>query len=993
MLKRITEIRNNILISKRIKILVLIISILILILGTISVSSIYSINNRINQINEVYLKNMVKLSELIENIYSVLIESHIIDEKSLSDNSIDNALNVDLLGSYLSEYEYLIKDEARKTIFKKFVLEFQNFISILKRVNSLELQSKYELAKEVKTTEEIASFRKLQGIIKQMLDYNVEGIENANKLVKDLENKVLFRIYFLTALLLLLTFLVSSFLLRDIRKSLHGLIGNLTVLKNGEVPERNIEESKNEMGTMAKLVNSVTDNLDSLNKFANDISRGNYSSDYTPASDSDMLGKALVNLRNNLRVTKEEDERRKLEDERRNWTNKGHALFGEILRQRSRGLSQLADDVIKNLVYYLKANQGGLFLINDTEDISKIELVSAFAYDRKKYVEREINIGDGLIGTVALERNTIYLKELPEDYIEIESGLGDSKPKSLLIVPLKFEDDILGIVEMASFKEFERYEIKFVEEVAQSIASTLLTARINAKTEKLLNDSQKKSEELAAQDMEVRQNMEEMRAAQELAKKREAALSGIISAVDNTLMKGEYELDGTLISVNNRHLQTMGYQLKEIKGKNIEFFIPSEELEGFRKVWANVVAGNPRQLEVKRKTKSGEELWLVNQYTPVTDISGKINRVLYFAHDITKYKKNEEKAKEHSVALETKEVELNEKLSQLERVSEDFTKKSNELNSILGAIGSEQVIIEFDLKGHVLKVNSKFEELSGLTSDKINGENLSDIFKLNKTKEEFEAIWAKVIAGNTAIEENCYILKNSDIFWLREYYAAVFDSQNIPYKIVSIAIDITRSKTIEQKNIHLAKELEEGKGAKFDTESEVNKMITKGFNEWFPSAVLDHELNFISINYLFTNQFKYSIKDLKSKHISDILKEDGPKEKLKEAANLKPGGILELEADIRNKKGESLSYAIKFILIEKENLKEIHCYFVKKEDFESGNDIFENQQKEIVNKESQIKKLEVKIKQMASQLEKKEKKYSESDVDDLYNKWLKRLRE
>jgi transcriptional regulator with GAF, ATPase, and Fis domain len=339
------------------------------------------------------------------------------------------------------------------------------------------------------------------------------------------------------------------------------------VLKRGEIPEKELKESENEIGAMSELVNSLTGNLASLSKFANDISKGNYSTEYKPASENDLLGKALVNLRNNLSVTKEDDERRKIEDERRNWTNKGHALFGEILRQRSQGITQLTDDIIKNLVYYLKANQGGLFLINDSGDISKIELVSAFAYDRKKFFERSINIGDGLIGTVALERNTIYLKEIPKDYIEIESGLGDATPKSLLIVPLKFEDDILGIVELASFREFEKFEIRFVEELAQSIASTLLTAKINARTEQLLNDSQKQSEELAAREIEVRQNMEEMRATQELAQRREAALSGILSAVDNTLMKGEYELDGTLISVNNRHLQTMGYQLKEIKGE------------------------------------------------------------------------------------------------------------------------------------------------------------------------------------------------------------------------------------------------------------------------------------------------------------------------------------------------------------------------------------------------------------------------------------------
>jgi PAS domain S-box-containing protein len=737
MFKKLIEIRNNVLISKRLKALVVITSFLIVILSVVSIRSIFTINNKIAEINEVYLKNMVKLSNLIENIYSILIESHIIDEKSLNDNAIDNALNIDLLDTYLAEYEYSLVDEAQKAQYDNFVLEFKRYVSILKEVNSYELQGNYEKAKEVKSGRELDSFKKLQSIIKSMMERNTEGLQTGNQLVAKLKSKVLNRIYFISGLLLLLSILIYAFLLRDIGLSLKKLAGNLSVLKRGEIPEKELKESENEIGAMSELVNSLTGNLASLSKFANDISKGNYSTEYKPASENDLLGKALVNLRNNLSVTKEDDERRKIEDERRNWTNKGHALFGEILRQRSQGITQLTDDIIKNLVYYLKANQGGLFLINDSGDISKIELVSAFAYDRKKFFERSINIGDGLIGTVALERNTIYLKEIPKDYIEIESGLGDATPKSLLIVPLKFEDDILGIVELASFREFEKFEIRFVEELAQSIASTLLTAKINARTEQLLNDSQKQSEELAAREIEVRQNMEEMRATQELAQRREAALSGILSAVDNTLMKGEYELDGTLISVNNRHLQTMGYQLKEIKGKNIEMFIPKEELEYFRKVWASVISGTPRQLEVKRRTKTGEELWLINQYTPVTDVSGKISRVLYLAHDVTKYKKSEDESSTRFKELQAKEEELDAKVKQLDKAEKEINLKDNELNGILNAIGSEQVIIEFDLQGKILKVNKRFEELSGTSFAKLKGNSLDKLFKLNKTKEEF----------------------------------------------------------------------------------------------------------------------------------------------------------------------------------------------------------------------------------------------------------------
>lgn len=997
MFKRLSEIRNNILISKRLKGLVLVISVLIIVLTFFSVRSISTINTRINNINEVYLKSMVKLSGLVENIYSVLIEAHIVSEKSLSDNAIESTLSIDLVSSYLNDYEYSITDDSQKALYADFVIEFQHYIDILKEINSLELLGKYDLAKDYKSEREITSFKKLQGIIKSMMQYNTDEIRKSNVEVNNLERKVLRRIYLISVLLLILFILITTFLIKDINTSFRHLTSNLMILKKGEIPDNQLTESKNEIGLMAGIVNSVTENLDALNRFAKDISKGNYSSEYKPAGENDLLGKALVNLRNNLRVTKEEDERRKIEDERRNWTNKGHALFGEILRQRSRGVSQLTDDIIKNLVYYLNANQGGLFLINDTTDILKIDLVSAFAYDRKKFFERSINVGDGLIGTVALERNTIYLKEIPEDYIEIESGLGDSSPKSLLIVPLKFEDDILGIVEIASFKELEKYEIKFVEEVAQSIASTLLTAKINARTEQLLEESRKQSEELAAQEVEARQNMEEMRATQELAQRREAALSGILSAVDNTLMKGEYELDGTLISVNNRHLQTMGYQLKEIKGKNIEMFIPKDELEHFRKVWANVISGTPRQLEVRRRTKTGEVLWLINQYTPVNDVSGKISRVLYLAHDITKYKKSEEESDARSTALQFKDDELQEKLDQLDRVQQEVMLVNNELNGILGAIGTEQAILEFDLQGQIIKANKKFEELFNIDDTDIENKSLNDLFFVNKSKEEFDKIKADVIAGETITSLNQYVDKSGKTFWLREHYVAILNEKKLPYKIISIANDVTKLIHAEQQNEELNKALNAIKNDDVtktpgNLSYEQAEKIIDNFGLNFPLVELDSEMKFVKLNKLFMEEFQYAMKDLKSKTISRIVDEAAREHFYEKFDNIKPGIIEDIDTQILNKRNEAVKYLLKVIPIGDDTIDKVIIYFIS-EGREVVDDEAEKITQEIKEKKKELEEIVEKLEKTKKETGKSFDDLIDSDEEKLYNQWINKLKD
>jgi len=677
MFNRISQIRNNVKIRKRLTALILIIGLLIVSYGAVMIQNITQAEKKIHEVNEIYLKNLVNLSVLVENLYSVLLEHHILNENSLDPNSVSTSINLDIINTTIGSYSQSITDETQRVLFDNFSLEFYNYLAVLKDINVLKLSGQTELAEQARLTQEIKAFRKMQAYIKNLINYNTNAIIENNVIIRKIEQNSLFKTYLFSIILFMISVVSVLLLIKDISPAIKNLTGNLIILEKGDIPKTRLNESNNEIGLMAGLINKLTGNLSKLNQFALTLNKGNYSDKYKLSGSDDFIGKALVDLRDNLKRAQDQDEIRKIEEERRNWTNKGHAIFSEILRQRAGGISNLTDNIIKNLVHYLDANQGGLFLINDSQKGQKIEMVSAFAYDRKKFFDKEINLGDGLIGTVAFEKNTIYLKEIPEDYIEI-----------------------LGVVEIASFKEFKDFEITFVEELAQSIASTLLTAKINAQTEHLLEESEKKSEELAAQEIEMRQNMEEMRATQELAQRREADLSGILSAVDNTLMKGEYDIDGTLLSVNNRHLQTMGYQLSEIKGKNIEMFIPHDELEEFRKIWKNVVEGNSRQIEVERRTKSGDLIWLVNQYTPVQDEKGTISKVLYLAHDVTIYKKSVTDALSNTQQIRSKEKELTESISKLKLAEEKnliLIKETQEHSNILAKKDTEMQDVIRDL--------------------------------------------------------------------------------------------------------------------------------------------------------------------------------------------------------------------------------------------------------------------------------------------------------
>ena len=142
-------------------------------------------------------------------------------------------------------------------------------------------------------------------------------------------------------------------------------------------------------------------------------------------------------------------------------------------------------------------------------------MTACFAYSRRKMMEQRFEVNEGLVGRCFVEAEPIYLLEVPESYITITSGLGDTPPRCLLLVPLKVDGEVNGVIELASLEPIAEYKVKFVEKVAESIASTLKNVRINEHTAKLLEQTKIQAEEMAAAEEEMRQNLEELQSTQE----------------------------------------------------------------------------------------------------------------------------------------------------------------------------------------------------------------------------------------------------------------------------------------------------------------------------------------------------------------------------------------------------------------------------------------------------------------------------------------------
>jgi len=426
---------------------------------------------------------------------------------------------------------------------------------------------------------------------------------------------------------------------RQITVNILGVTTLLGKLSKGHLDNSMIIEvhSTDEIGDMAQALNvSVTGLLEKVD-FAKKIGTGQLNTNLSLLSDEDELGKALVEMQRSLLAAKEEEAKRMIEEDERRWTNEGLAKFGDILRQNNDNLDNLANSILSNLINYVGANQGGIFIYNDDDRGSEFyQMVAAYAYDRKKFLKKDVLVGEGLVGTSVLEKKTIYMTNVPENYIQITSGTGEARPRCLLIVPLLVEEDVLGVVEMASFSVFEPYKIEFVEKVGQSIASTLQSVRINLRTQALLNRSQQQAEELSAQEEEMRQNMEELQATQEESARKGAEMQSYIEALNTSTYVVEYDTEGSIINVNDLYLNLIGLDRDEVVGTHHseKLQLSNMQKKEYEKFWKDLRSGMQRR-ENNVINVAGVSYTFEETYTPIRDESGTIYKILKIANNIT----------------------------------------------------------------------------------------------------------------------------------------------------------------------------------------------------------------------------------------------------------------------------------------------------------------------------------------------------------------------
>lgn len=408
---------------------------------------------------------------------------------------------------------------------------------------------------------------------------------------------------------LIVAIIAAILTIRSLTVPLDELRKVLVLMSNGILRKERLRESDDEIGEMVKALNNLSENLKKTIQFSLEIGKGNFDMEFKPQSANDDLGNSLLSMRDSLIKANREQNKRKQEEEDRHWFSRGIAQFSEILRMHNSDFNELSYRLVTELVKYVDANQAGIFVLDDeNKENIFLELTGSFAYERRKYASKRIEIGEGLVGACFKEKETMLLTKIPDGYINITSGLGRANPRCLMITPLKVNEEVFGVLEIASFDAFTKVQQDFIEKVSESIASTISYMKVNIRTAKLLADSQQKSEMLSQQEEEMRQNMEEIQATQEEAERQLNEYSRQLQAINNAVYVLECTIEGVIKRVNDNILNAFRARVDELVGKNIRDIITDDYKDNMQELIDKVLAGEPVQIKIRWITQTLKEV-------------------------------------------------------------------------------------------------------------------------------------------------------------------------------------------------------------------------------------------------------------------------------------------------------------------------------------------------------------------------------------------------
>ncbi|MFI6353608.1 HAMP domain-containing protein [Streptomyces sp. NPDC050743] len=373
-----------------------------------------------------------------------------------------------------------------------------------------------------------------------------------------------------------------------------GQLGGQARVRDVDGTWRDLTESVNEMaGNLTRQVRAIA-------RVATAVTRGdlNLKIDVDASGEiqelQDYINKMIANLRDTTIANKEQD-----------WL-KGNLARISGLMQGRRDLEDVASLIMSELTPVVSAQHGAFFLtmplmegkdVGDGEDNYELRMLGSYGYSMGS-MPTSFRPGEALVGTAAQEKRAILVENAPSGYLKISSGLGEAPPAQVIVLPVLFEGNVLGVIELASFTPFTQIQKDFLNQIAEMIATSVNTISVNTKTEQLLKQSQELTEQLRERSAELENRQKALQASNaELEEKAE-----LLARQNRDIEVKNTEIEEARQVLEERAEQlavSMRYKSEFLANMSHELRTPLNSLLILAKLLADNAEGNlsPKQVE------------------------------------------------------------------------------------------------------------------------------------------------------------------------------------------------------------------------------------------------------------------------------------------------------------------------------------------------------------------------------------------------------------
>ena len=536
-----------------------------------------------------------------------------------------------------------------------------------------------------------------------------------------------------------------------------------------------------------------------------------------------------------LETKEEEISKKNLEELEIKYLHEGISKFSDIISQNRENVDELSNHLISELVRYVEANAGIVYVLDDTnEDDQTLKPTGFYCANIDNRIETSFKVGEGNIGTCFVKKEPLILDDLPDGYIELASGLGNMDLRHAILAPILHEDTCLGVIEIASIKKLESYKLEFFYKLSENFASALAITKANEQTKTMLEQNLVQSEELKAQEEEMRQNMEEMKATQEELKRQ----MEIADKVHVEMEKEKSLIDTMLKNIpeniyfkdkDSKFVKASQSMAKNFKVKNVEeiygksdfdFYTEEHARPAFEDEQKIIKTGKPMLDKIEKETHAdGSFRWVSTSKMPLYNEKGNIIGTFGISKDITESQTLQEEIKMQNDELQSQEEEMRQNLEEMQTTQEEIKRQMEIAEKAHSELAKEKALIDTLLKyapeniyfkdkdSKIIKASqSMAENFSVKDVNDIYGKSDFDFFTEEHARPAFEDEQNIIKSGKPIIDKIEKETHNDGtIKYVSTSKMPLYDDKGIIIGTFGISKDITESYKL-QENVKIQNE-------------------------------------------------------------------------------------------------------------------------------------------------------------------------------------------